>query len=205
MGITVPAFNTMGKGSGMRGALSQLRSTISLARQWAITHRQQVYIVFPDFDITDFNNNAQEFEKACKAYAVYAITDKSAIEGDDISKAGEYITDWRFLPKDVIINNDKDLKQNILSERGSVGMPMTVNLGGKPDLVYTLPFNPDGSVAGSLSAASIGKRIYLAEGYMIVNTNQLDASEYEMRPSGQKKFIAVNGLTGGIEIDDYED
>lgn len=40
--ISAPAFVGMGRGAGMRGAVSGVRSTLSLLRQWAITHREQV-------------------------------------------------------------------------------------------------------------------------------------------------------------------
>jgi len=44
--ISVPAFVGMGRGSGMRGAVRSVHSTLSLLRQWAITHREQVTFVY---------------------------------------------------------------------------------------------------------------------------------------------------------------
>ena len=203
MGITVPAFNTMGKGSGMRGAISQLRSTISLSRQWAITHRQPVYIIFPDFDLTDFHGDAQEFEKACKAYAVYAITNNAKIEDNDISALGEYITDWKFLPKDVVFLNDEDIKRTIFDEDKNMVRKVKLKTGGQTETVYTLICNPDGS-AGILGAIFGGLRIPLAEGYMIVYTNDLSASEYEPKYE-QAQSVAIHGLTGGIVVEGIDD
>ena len=40
--IATPAFIGMGRGAGMRGAVSGTKSTLSLLRQWAITHREEV-------------------------------------------------------------------------------------------------------------------------------------------------------------------
>jgi len=40
--ISAPAFIGMGRGAGMRGSVSGVRSTLSLLRQWAITHREEV-------------------------------------------------------------------------------------------------------------------------------------------------------------------
>ena len=42
IGISAPAFVGMGRGAGMRGAVRGVCSTLSLLRQWAITHREQV-------------------------------------------------------------------------------------------------------------------------------------------------------------------
>ena len=42
MAVSVPAFNSMGKGSDLRGAVTAVRNTISQSRQWAITHREQI-------------------------------------------------------------------------------------------------------------------------------------------------------------------
>lgn len=46
IGISAPAFVGMGRGAGMRGAVRSVHSTLSLLRQWAITHREQVTFVY---------------------------------------------------------------------------------------------------------------------------------------------------------------
>jgi prepilin-type N-terminal cleavage/methylation domain-containing protein len=42
LSIAVPAINSIGRGSNLRGAVSDVRNTIAQARQWAITHRGKV-------------------------------------------------------------------------------------------------------------------------------------------------------------------
>ncbi len=42
MSVSIPAFTSMGRGAGMRGAVAEVRSTLSLSRQWAITKREPV-------------------------------------------------------------------------------------------------------------------------------------------------------------------
>jgi len=42
IGISAPAFIGMGRGAGMRGGVRAVCSTLSLLRQWAITHRERV-------------------------------------------------------------------------------------------------------------------------------------------------------------------
>jgi len=46
IGMTVPAFVGMGRGAGMRGSVRAVCSTLSLLRQWAITHREEVAFVY---------------------------------------------------------------------------------------------------------------------------------------------------------------
>ncbi len=42
LAISMPAFTSMGRGAGMRGAVAEIKSSIALARQWAITKRERV-------------------------------------------------------------------------------------------------------------------------------------------------------------------
>ncbi len=42
LAVSMPAFTSMGRGAGLRGAVAEVKSTISLARQWAITKRERV-------------------------------------------------------------------------------------------------------------------------------------------------------------------
>ncbi len=42
IGISSPAWIGMGRGAGMRGSVRAVSSTLSLLRQWAITHKENV-------------------------------------------------------------------------------------------------------------------------------------------------------------------
>ena len=46
IGISAPAFIGMGRGAGMRGSVRAVCSTLSLLRQWAITHREEVIFFY---------------------------------------------------------------------------------------------------------------------------------------------------------------
>ncbi len=196
MGITLPAFNTMGRGSGMRGAVSQLRSTISLSRQWAVTHRAKTYVVFPYVTGSPYLNNPAYEEKACKAYAVYSITNV-------ITGTGEFITDWRFLPADVVFDDVVEAGEpnDVFGDDGDM---LIAQVGGKDAEYFTIVFNPDGTPGVGLNKGS-GYKLRLCEGYMNVNTNSPSNPDYGFRPNGLKKIIYVNGLTGGISILENEE
>jgi type II secretory pathway pseudopilin PulG len=46
MTFAVPAFVGIGRGAGLRSAVQGVRSTLSLTRQWAITHREKTSFVY---------------------------------------------------------------------------------------------------------------------------------------------------------------
>ena len=46
IGMAAPAFIGMGRGAGMRGGVRAVCSTLSLLRQYAITHRETVYFAY---------------------------------------------------------------------------------------------------------------------------------------------------------------
>lgn len=45
MGVAMVGFSDWGRGTGMQGATMNVKSSIALARQWAITHRKKTTIV----------------------------------------------------------------------------------------------------------------------------------------------------------------
>jgi prepilin-type N-terminal cleavage/methylation domain-containing protein len=49
MAVALPGFMSMGKGKAMRAATSNIHSVLSLSRQWAITHRENVTVRYGEF------------------------------------------------------------------------------------------------------------------------------------------------------------
>jgi len=49
MAVALPGFMSMSKGKAMRGATRNIHSTLSLSRQWAITHRENVTVRYGEF------------------------------------------------------------------------------------------------------------------------------------------------------------
>jgi prepilin-type N-terminal cleavage/methylation domain-containing protein len=84
--IAIPRFEDIGRGGKMRAAISELRSTLALARQWAIANREDVFVVLPDdFAAVYSGLPTNEYAKALRSYAVY-------------SRSRGYIKDWTYLP-----------------------------------------------------------------------------------------------------------
>ena len=97
LGIALPAFDAF-KQRGTQAAIPQLMSTLRLARQYAITHRQDVYVVFPDRSCSPAYSPAGEVTKALCSYAV--ITSNRA------NNRFEYVTEWKYLPKGIYFDDD---------------------------------------------------------------------------------------------------
>jgi prepilin-type N-terminal cleavage/methylation domain-containing protein len=76
---------------GMSAAISGLMTTLRLARQYAVTKRTEVWVVFPDG--RGGYANKSEIRKAAVSYAVIATNRKE--------KKYEYISEWKYLPKGV--------------------------------------------------------------------------------------------------------
>ena len=87
--IALPAFDAF-KLRGTQTAIPQINSTLRLARQYAITHRQDVYVVFPDG--RSAYSPPGEVNKALCSYAVIASNRATGFE---------YVTEWKYLPKGV--------------------------------------------------------------------------------------------------------
>lgn len=91
MAVSLPSFLSMGRGAGMRTAVNNVRSTVALSRQWAITHREEITFVASSTGMVWTTNNM----------AVQATNDHAcyyAISSLDPSKLIQSITD---LPLDV--------------------------------------------------------------------------------------------------------
>ena len=93
LGIALPSFEMLGK-RGLRASAAPLATTLRLARQYAITHRTNAYVIFPDAGIS-YIKNSREVEHALRSYAVVAE------HGGQL----EYITDWRYLPEGIYFDD----------------------------------------------------------------------------------------------------
>lgn len=155
--FTVPAFQDIGRGSRMRSAINQLTSTLNLARQWAITKREDVYILFPD-DHAGLYAGAQEHkDKALRSYVV-------------VSPSQGFITEWRYLPAGIYFvdpYNSSNFKQDSFFDAaknvfraGTLERLPFPEMSSGTKLINTLRFKKDGSVS---NAGLQPSEVYLAE------------------------------------------
>lgn len=188
MAMIMPAFRGFGRSASMSGAVGQLRTTLTLARQWAINKRSNVHVVFV------YSNSVaslpSEAWRVNRSYAVFVSTNGTQ---------GYYLKEWTALPAGVVLTPDAS------SFPGSSGKGDNVMLNGltrsnvfpksdSPTVVQlrTIQFSSDGSISGGSQNA-----IYITEG--TVETN----GALTIRPNGMKFGVDAKQLTGQIRVRDY--
>jgi prepilin-type N-terminal cleavage/methylation domain-containing protein len=94
MAVTIAGLQMSSGGAKMRTALFQLKATISLARQHAITRREPIYVVFPEPGSLSANWNNDSVLRNQLSYQAYGVWSPS--EG--------YLSEWTALPPGVIFH-----------------------------------------------------------------------------------------------------
>lgn len=197
--LVVPAFTGLGRGQSMRSAVTQLRTTISLARQWAVTKNETTYVVFPDDDLT--YSPPGGVAMALRSYAVWA------------ERSG-YISEWRYLPPGVVFNStqphpvintttEKSGTFNLLLTTNSWGIGVRTNnvafpTNGAPlRPMYSLGFTPNGRLKQS---GGVTISIFMNEGWVDANTNTGVASPPTIKSTNFTMYFEVKPLTGLMRI-----
>ena len=198
IGISVPAFTGGGKSSKMQSAITQLRVTVSMARQWAITNNEKTYIVFPQDNSSLYNTNGreQDVKKALRAYSVF--THKSG-----------YICDWRYLPEGTLFVNDTSgggpfndaINETVFDPSYLVSLPFPVSTNQVAPLA-TLPLLADGSLG-------VGNEveIYIAEGTVDADPSSGAVNSIDYLPDGGSLLLGleITPFTAGLRVRDYRD
>lgn len=130
----VPMFQSMGK-RDLGTAATQLRATLRLARQYAVTRRQNVYVVFPD---NGSDCLSSDIDKLLRSYAVIAQTN-SAPPGY------EYITDWKQLPQGSYLDDSQSNSGSVfkLTVVTPYGFPFPTASGSTRNMPH-ICFRPNG-------------------------------------------------------------
>lgn len=200
LAFAVPAFQTMGRGTAIRTASTQLAATMTYARQQAVATRQNVYVVFPNLQTY---SNSEETGMALRSYNVYGERDG-------------YMRNWTYLPKGVVfVNSQADFPDPAARDSKSIfapgsaiaakvtkDMPFPENDDGTRSL-KVIAFAPDGSVFavdGNLRGPDAD--IYMTEGNVLVNGNVPQAPEYRGVENNSLYTVSLNPLTGQAKIVD---
>jgi len=190
MAISVPLFNNMGQGGNLRAAVAQMRSTMSLARQWAITRNTDTYVVFPHWDVS-YSEATNEVDKVYRAYAVYALTDRKTLEG-------EFISDWTYLPLGIVFDDDEDRTGSVF--RKSAGKYTFLS-----DVAFPFPaknssvhlpcfhFKPNGQLKNATY-----ETIHLRAGW-VDTSNIKDIACVLAKEDEVDAAMQVSGMTGAIK------
>ncbi len=181
LALIMPAFRGLGRGMGMKSAVADIRATLSLARQHAITKRKMVWVVFASSNTISTAPN--EAWRAYRSYAVWASTN--------------YIKEWTTLPPGVIVTPDTSAfpasvghGDNVLVAGMVTNIPFPTATDTRHDVRY-LQFTPEGA------CNSNGREVYLTEA--VTETN----GWFELKPGASKFSVEAHILTGQIRVKDY--
>jgi prepilin-type N-terminal cleavage/methylation domain-containing protein len=174
MVMTIPAFTGIMKGSKMRSAVAQVRTTLSLARQWAITHREDTYVVFAT------NSPAYFGPMALRAFGVCT---RSA-----------YVKEWTYLPEGVFF--DRDLMEtkcvNVLSGNADTRFTVCFPTAGVDQAVSCVAFRPDGRLK-----QNGGTRVLVGLSEGTVDSNSYASTSHT---NGLRFGVKVYPLTGQFKV-----
>lgn len=182
LSLALPAFQGIGAGAKVTSAIMGLRGTVSLARQWAISHNEDTYVVFPAGGEFSFNG------KKLRSYTV--IGEKSGL-----------IKEWVYLPDGVYFHKGANWDGGVCVIRpgedescSSISPEACEQLGIESgDELYLIGFD---SLGQSIKDTVGTLRIYLAEGYF----NEPTDANITYTKSENWGCIQVRGLTGNVRI-----
>ena len=199
LAVTVIAFEGVGRGAKMRAALMTLKADLSLARQYAITDRQLVFVVFPD-ERVDFQNNPHLGQLR---YAGYFIC--------TTARWSRQLAQWRQLPTGIIFDRTTVPPGNypswgyrnvfVLSDAESVTnfsvLPFPVVSSNLVEqTVPVFRFHPN----GRLQHGPITPTVFLTEGSVRYDPSNGRLLDYLKQPNAPVYMVEVRPLTGRVKI-----
>ena len=190
--IALPAFDAF-KLRSTQTAVPQLISTLRLARQHAITHREDVYVVFPDRRAPNYSP-VDEVDKALCSYAVIAINRETT----------NYITEWKYLPKGIYFNDDPALLKSVFSsyKANVTDFPFPNDRGSVRNLC-AVQFRPNGKAySRGVSDWDDGSVAWipLTSAYVEVNTNTGTVTVFSNLLVGVTNIVRIRKKTGQIDF-----
>lgn len=122
--IAIPVFENAGQKDTNRAA-QQVVTALRLARQHAIAKRQWTFVVFPNRDgqYSSDPRAVNRLDLCLRSYAIISVTnnlDEYRMYEDDATGPTvddmdlEFVTDWKFLPDGIYMDDNKALKANYL-------------------------------------------------------------------------------------------
>jgi len=182
--IAIPAFQGADRGGRIRSAIFQLNSTLSLARQTAISNRDYVYVVFPHDDDSIYESEPSFVQNALRSYAVY-------------SRRDGYIGEWRVLPPGVLFHPTQgDADRNIFGRANCVmNIPFPSGTNSNREVIVA-GFRADGPFhAGGIDPADI----FMTEGATTYDMSLGTISETLFRTDVMMQ-VEINPITGQSRI-----
>lgn len=192
--IAIPAFQGANRGGRMRTAIFQLNATFGMARQNAITTRQETYVLLPDDDPNLYANAyAEHVENAFRSYAVYGVNDG-------------YIGEWRVLPTGILFDPDYEKNppstSNIFRQESGVGTKYLVTVP-YPDMeapdrsIYAIGFRIDGPLH---VGGAVNGDLFLREGWTEYDKEAGTFGSWNAQPDAPIMYLQFHAVTGQSKI-----
>ena len=185
LSIALPALTNLSKANAMNAAAREVSNTLSLARQYAITHRTTTRVVFP-CSLTTLNSMAPP-------YTSYAVAAYGAS-----ANAWTYVTKWEQLPTGSVFLNGFSVlgaldNSSSLRNDTSVPFPYATSSGPNPSLAY-IEFGPTGT-ATSLVTGLQSSTLWIESGFIVNNLPQLTPTS-----PPNYRTIVVDSIVGHIQV-----
>ena len=224
--VALPVFENAGRKDTNRAA-QQLITTLRLARQHAIAKRQWTFVVFPNRDgaYSAGLKGVNTLDKCLRSYAVIAATnviDINKVYADGIAGDPtideldlEFVSDWKFLPEGIYIDDNVNLTGNYLFGRsaynfnaaGKFKFPLDPAKPDTRDIVMSaVLFKPNGRQftlfhSGKHWRDQGGSRLYLtAAKYYEYNEASATALPDPVAVPGTNTVLQLQGKTGMVKI-----
>lgn len=197
LALTVAAFEGIGKGSRMRAALTELKTSLSLARQYAITDRTIVFVVFPD-ELVDFSGTPG---LGPTRYSSYFLC--------NTSRWARMLGQWHHLPKGIVFDrtatpppmliglNYGNVYDRSVSNNVAV-IPFPIETSNIVDqAVCALKFHPNGRLQQTGGTTPV---VFVTEGSALSDLTTGNLNDYFIQPNAVRYMIEIRPLTGRAKI-----
>ena len=195
MVMAIPGFLRRGSGTSAQGAVSRLKATMNLARQWAVTRRTPTYVVFPT---------------ATNSFAGAPHLVSTALRGWNIWTAEDgFLNEWQFLPSGFLfldsgsIQNVPGAGENLLATNTVTDriFPIRFPLASSPtQMMRCISFKPNGQLN---QAGGTTLQVLFSEGSIMDDPAAGVASNLMRNASGRVYGVRVQPLTGRASVVEY--
>lgn len=216
--FAIPAFNEMNRGAAMRSAEVQVRSTLSLARQYAALNNQSVRFIIAGAEdsggnLAPYTQYPEHVDKCLRAYAVYDFGENQLSSAVALAD-DRYVKDWEYLPPGIVFDNFVDA----ISHNGrSIGTVLEALPYANPPVQFPrvpsshtrqmagVTYTPEGKARFRTVSETIqtATAIVLAEGFTAWpangSINPDDPNQYQLTSGGMRRALIVYDMVGRVE------
>ena len=182
LALIMPAFRGLGRSAGMGSAVAQVRSSLSLARQWAITKREPVTIGFVDAE--NVKTFPDQKYRTARSYAIW------------YGAPAVYLKEWTTLPPGIVFATNgthfsaASNSDNVFLVNTLAAVPFPTATSATIQNFHYIRFRTDGRLANGAN-----RNLYLMDAVLDENGQILTASA-----GGPRYQIEVQHLTGQIRV-----